>query len=121
MKWLEALLGALRQTELVAHPKKCQLVLEDAENLGYTIGCGMVKPRKRKIQSITNWPHPATKRQERTFLGLVDYYCQLIPHFAAVAVPLHDLTLNWLPQHLKWTEDAETAFVTLREALCSEP
>lgn len=81
----------------------------------------MVKPQKRKIQSIADWPHAVTKRKIRTFLGLVGYYHQLIPHFATLAAPLHDLTLNRLPQHMKWTKEAETAFFTLREALCSEP
>ncbi len=68
---LEAVLQALRAAALTANPNKCSLAQEEANYLGYTVGRGNVKPQSKKIDSILTWPQPQTKKQVRTFLGLV--------------------------------------------------
>nr|XP_040058772.1 uncharacterized protein LOC120834693 isoform X2 [Gasterosteus aculeatus aculeatus] len=118
---LKAVLGSLRRAGLTANPKKCHLGLEEAEYLGYTIGRGSVRPQSRKVEAIATWPKPATKRQVKTFLGLVGYYQCFIPHFATIAAPLHEMTKNSHPHQVLWTTEAEAAFTTLRRALCTEP
>ena len=118
---LRAVLRALRQAGLTANPKKCHLGLEEAQYLGYTIGRGHVKPQFRKVEAIKTWPKPATKRQVKTYLGLVGYYQCFIPHFATIAAPLHEMTKKSLPHLVVWTAEAEAAFATLQQALCSEP
>ena len=118
---LGTVLGALRHAGLTANPKKCHLGLEEAEYLGYTIGRGSVRPQLRKVEAITTWPKPATKRQVKTFLGLVGYYQCFIPHFATIAAPLHEMTRKSHPHHVLWSVEAEEAFTTLQMALCTEP
>ncbi|XP_077964207.1 uncharacterized protein LOC144411428 [Gasterosteus aculeatus] len=118
---LKAVLGSLRRAGLTANPKKCHLGLEEAEYLGYTIGRGSVRPQSRKVEAIATWPKPATKRQVKTFLGLVGYYQCFIPHFATIAAPLHEMTKNSHPHQVLWSTEAEAAFTTLRRALCTEP
>ena len=118
---LRAVLGSLRQAGLTANPKKCHLGLEEAQYLGYTIGRGSVKPQLRKVEAIATWPKPATKKQVKTFLGLVGYYQCFIPHFATIAGPLHDMTKNSHPHHVLWSAEADEAFATLQKALCTEP
>lgn len=49
---LQALLDTLRQARLTANPKKCKLVFEEVEYLGYLIGCGNVKLQERKVQAV---------------------------------------------------------------------
>ncbi|KAG5847077.1 hypothetical protein ANANG_G00122120 [Anguilla anguilla] len=118
---LEAVLGALREAGLTANATKCRLGLEEADYLGYTVGRGCVKPQPTKVESIATWPKPLTKKQVRTFLGLVGYYRQFIPNFASIATPLHDLTSKNRPNRVSWTAETEAAFGTLRQTLCSEP
>ncbi|XP_035266158.1 uncharacterized protein LOC118223565 isoform X2 [Anguilla anguilla] len=118
---LEAVLGALREAGLTANATKCRLGLEEADYLGYTVGRGCVKPQPTKVEAIATWPKPQTQKQVRTFLGLVGYYRQFIPNFAAIAAPLHDLTSKSRSNRVSWTEEADAAFETLRQALCSEP
>ncbi|KAJ8279240.1 hypothetical protein COCON_G00063060, partial [Conger conger] len=89
LRRLETVLGALREAGLTANPAKCRLGLEEADYLGHTVGRGCVRPQSRKVDGIANWPRPTTKRQVRTFLGLVGYYRQFIPDFASRAAPLH--------------------------------
>uniref|UniRef100_A0A8C1GXK8 Gypsy retrotransposon integrase-like protein 1 n=1 Tax=Cyprinus carpio TaxID=7962 RepID=A0A8C1GXK8_CYPCA len=118
---LRAMLSALREAGLTANPTKCKLGLEEAEYLGFTIGRGNVRPQKRKTDTISKWPKPVTKKQVKTFLGLVGYYRQFIPNFATLAAPLHDLTKNHLPHHVVWSAEVELAFSSLKQALGENP
>jgi hypothetical protein len=79
VKQVSAVLQALREAGLTANPKKCQLGLQEAEYLGYTIGRGCVKPQMKKVEAIQDWPRPLTKKQVRTFVGLTSYYRRFIP------------------------------------------
>ena len=118
---VSAVLGALGEAGLTANPVKCHLGMEEANYLGHTVGRGRVKPQGDKIASIQTWPRPTTKKQVRTFLGLVGYYCQFIPQFATTAAPLHELTSKNQPNQVRWSPAADNAFQDLREALCAEP
>ncbi|XP_061119601.1 uncharacterized protein LOC133142388 [Conger conger] len=118
---VEAVLMSLREAGLTANPTKCRLGLEEAAYLGHTVGRGRVKPQSNKVDSIGTWPQPATKKQVRMFLGLVGYYRQFIPEFAARAAPLHDLTKKEQPNRVQWNPLATAAFQDLRAALGEEP
>ena len=73
------------------------------------------------MESIATWPPPNTKKQVRTFLGLLGYYHQFIPDFTSRAAPLHDLTKKIQLNRVQWSPETEAAFQDLREALCQEP
>ena len=93
--------------------------MEEASYLGYRVGRGSVKPQEEKVQTIQIWPRPHTKKQVKSFLGLVGYYQRFIPAFATLASPLYELTRRTLPNRVGWTEEAEEAFSLLRQALCT--
>ena len=48
-------------------------------------------------------------------------YRKFIPNFAALAVPLTDLTKNGTPNQLTWTEPQEKAFQALRSHIACPP
>ena len=121
LQHLGAVLGALRQAGLTANAKKCQLGLTETNYLGHTIGRGCVKPQKKKLERIHDWPQPRTKKQVKSFLGLIAYYQKFIHNFSSIAAPLYEMTSKNLPNQLKWSEEAEQAFQRLKEALCTEP
>ena len=73
------------------------------------------------MAAIRDWPQPHTKKQVKSFLGLVGYDQRFIHGFATLASPLNDLTRKTLQDRVTWSEAANQAFGTLREALCSEP
>ena len=73
------------------------------------------------MAAIRDWPRPTSKKQVKSFLGLVGYYQRFIPGFATLASPLNELTQKALPDRITWSEAAERAFGDLRKALCSEP
>uniref|UniRef100_A0A8C5CZT0 ribonuclease H n=1 Tax=Gadus morhua TaxID=8049 RepID=A0A8C5CZT0_GADMO len=81
VKQVSAVLQALREAGLTANTKKCQLGLQEAEYLGYTIRRGCVKPQMKKVEAIQDWPRPLTKKQVRTFWGLPATTGGLFPTF----------------------------------------
>ena len=121
LRHLEAVLGALRQAGLTANAKKCQLGLTETSYLGHTIGRGCVKPQKKKLDRIRDWPRPATRKQVKSFLGLLAYYQKFVNNFSSIAAPLYEMTSKSHPNKVRWSEEAERAFQRLKEALCSEP
>ena len=54
-------------------------------------------------------------------MGLAGYDIDFIPNFAAIAVPLSDLTWKGQPNKLEWGEAHEKAYRTIKSYLTSEP
>ena len=121
LEHLDAVLGALRRAGLTANAKKCRIGLTETDYLGFTIGRGCVKPQVQKVEKIKDWPRPTTKKQTKSFLGLIAYYSKFINDFSTIAAPLYDLTRHRLPNHVTWTDEAEQAFSALKRALCEDP
>ncbi|XP_060569847.1 uncharacterized protein LOC132728257 [Ruditapes philippinarum] len=63
----------------------------------------------------------SSNRQVRAFLGLAGYYRRFIPSFAEIAAPLTDLTKKGLPNRVRWGDEQERAFHTLKEQLTKSP
>ena len=104
VRQLRAVLAELRRAGLTANPAKCRLGLEETAYLGYRVGRGNVRPQDSKVSAIRDWPRPTTKKQVKSFLGLVGYYQRFIPGFATMASPLNELTRKALPDRVKWSE-----------------
>jgi len=72
-----------------------------------------------KLKAVRKWPRPNDKHQLRSFLDLCTYYRMFISGFADLAKPLTRLTED--KRTFEWSADTETAFQTLKEALCTAP
>ncbi|WVZ96162.1 hypothetical protein U9M48_041833 [Paspalum notatum var. saurae] len=72
-----------------------------------------------KISAISEWPVPANSKELRSFLGLAGYYRKFVRHFAIVSKPLTELLKK--NSLFVWTADHQSAFDTLKSALCSAP
>ena len=116
-----AVLESLRQAGLTANPKKCAVGRRDIRYLGFYLGGGQVRPQVDKTAAIATCPMPKSKKEVRRFLGLAGYYRRFIPNFAEVAGPLTDLTRKGASEAVRWTEQCQLAFDSIKQALCGEP
>ena len=94
----------VREANLALKPSKCFIGYTNLVFLGHKLGQGSLSPNDDLISKIKQAPSPTTKRQLRSFLGLIGYYRAFVPNFAAVAVPLSDLTKKGAPERLIWTD-----------------
>lgn len=99
--------------------KKCKLLVNQVEYLGYVVKAGQIQPSDRKIQAVTKFPKPTTKKQLQSFLGLVNYFRKFIPQFALVAKPLSQLTKGDIK--FEFGPEQEMAFELLKRALIEKP
>lgn len=118
---LKELFTRLRNANLTAKPSKCFIAFESVDCLGHVVGNNKLALDKSKVEAIRDAPNPTTKKQVRSFLGLVGFYRKFVPNFSSIAVPLTDLTKKGQPNKVHWSDCHERAFKTLKGALCSFP
>jgi len=106
---------------LTAKPRKCQFAMSECTYIGHVVGGGRVKPLPSKIEAVSFYPVPGTKKQVCTFLGLTGYYRKFMPNYAEIAAPLTDLTRKSVPTQVLRTTSCNEAFLKLKELLCSRP
>jgi len=110
----------VREANLSLKPSKCFIGYTSLVYLGHNLGQDTLAPNDNLVQKIRLAPLPTSKKQLRSFLGLVGYYRAFVPHFAAIAAPLTDLTKKGSPDKLVWTETHEQAFQALKEHACTQ-
>ena len=114
IKTLKELFSRLRKARITARPTKCLLGASRMEFLGHQVGGDIITPSR-------DTPRPTTKKQVRSFLGLVGYYRDHIPAFAEISAPLTDLLKKGKAEHIQWSEAQERAYSLLKEYLLQEP
>ena len=118
---LYELLVRLKGANLTARPSKCSIGYGSLECLGHFVGDDKLKPHPDKVKAMGEAPRPVTKKQVRSFLGLVGFYRKFIPNFSCIALPLTDLTKKGQPSTVVWENAQENAFQSLRCALVRFP
>ena len=64
----------LGRAGLTVKMKKCKFGMHECSYLGHRIGSGGIRPVEVKLEAIKNMPIPMTKKDVRSFLGIVGYY-----------------------------------------------
>ena len=89
--------------------------------LGHQIGGDVITSSSYNLEKVRKTPRPTTKKQVRSFLGLVGYYRDNIPVFAEISAPLSDLLKKGKSEQVQWNEAQEHAYSLLKENLLQEP
>ncbi|KAL8611041.1 hypothetical protein ACOMHN_042657 [Nucella lapillus] len=121
MSQLAEVLMRLKQANLTARPTKCQVGFPDLEFLGFMVGGGAKQPEKSKVEQMISSARPKTTKEVRSLLGLIGFYREFVPNFAAITSPLSDLTKKGQPPVVEWTDAAEQALQTVKERLGAYP
>lgn len=117
---LKEVLTLIKNAGLTIRSDKCTIAKAETCYLGHVLGHGVIRPQVGKVEAIKQAERPVTKKQVRSFLGLVGWYRRFIPNFSEKAVALTELTKKNKPNKLNWTADCERAFMDLKDALCEK-
>ena len=79
MRDLHRVLSRLRNAGFTLRGSKCFFGKTSLSHLGFQYSPEGVTPTADKAQSILNWPIPASRKELRSFLGLVNFYRRFIP------------------------------------------
>ena len=120
---LDEVFARLADRGLTLNAAKCMIGGATVKYLGYQVGGGRVAPLSAKIEAVAKIPLPSTKKQLRSFLGVLSFYRRFIPYFADTAAPLTDLLKGKRPADitLTWSNAASQAFEQLKAALICRP
>ena len=118
---LQELFKRLSSSGLTVRPSKCVIGAKGVHFLGHYVGDGILGLNGDNMEKIKKARRPKTKKELRSFLGLIGYYRDFVPNFAAVSAPLTDLTRKGTPNTIIWGEAQETAYNSLKGILCREP
>ena len=121
LKTLREIFQRLRDANLTIRPTKCEIGCKSLSFVGQHLEKGKMYPASEKVTEVMEAPVPRTKRQVRSFLGLIGYYRSYVPNFSAIATPLTDLTKKGEPNIVNWGEPQDQAFRRLKEVLTQDP
>ena len=114
---VELVLKDLQAANLTLKESKCHFGKTELDLLGYMISADGIRAQPSKTEAIKQLSSPTNVSELRRFLGMSSYYRQLVPHFADIAEPLFQLTRKGIEWN--WSNEAESAFNTLKDSLCS--
>ncbi|GFO34730.1 reverse transcriptase [Plakobranchus ocellatus] len=118
---LRTLFSPLRQHGLHANPAKLSIGFSKTEFLGHMISHGTLAPVQDKVSKLINLTVPTTKKQVRSFMGMLNYYRAFIPDFASIAAPLTNLLRKGSPEKVSWNQSCQQSFDTVKDLLSSDP
>ena len=118
-KHLEIVLQLLREHELYANLVKCKFMQPELHFLGHTVGAKGLQVDPKKVAIVKDWPAPKDRTSLQQFWGLANYFRKFIMGWANLVAPLQTLLKKTVP--FIWTQDCETAFAGLKNALCNAP
>jgi hypothetical protein len=85
------ILTLLRKHQFYCKRSKCLFLQPEVPYLGFLITADGLKVDPSKIAAIREWPTPTCVSELRSFMGLVQFFDNFIPHFADVSFPLTQL------------------------------
>lgn len=101
---------------VVVNADKCQFGVNSIELLGHHIDQFGIHPLPQKMNVIKDYPVPASLKQLRRFLGLLNYYRRFIPKCATILQPLTDLLRKGRGK-FNFPDSASQAFNAAKDAL----
>ena len=76
---LRKLFGRLQEHGLVISLSKCQFGVNEIDFLGHRVNQQGVFLLPEKVDAIRSFPRPTTVKQLQEYLGMVNFYHQLLP------------------------------------------
>lgn len=118
LQHLEIVFQCLIKHQFFLKKSKCSIAQPSISYLGHIVSASGVGPDPEKIVAMVDWPTPSSVKQLRGFLGLTGFYRKFIHNYAMIAAPLTALLKK---DGFLWNEQAQQAFVQLKDAMTKTP
>uniref|UniRef100_A0A8D0AQG0 Reverse transcriptase n=1 Tax=Sander lucioperca TaxID=283035 RepID=A0A8D0AQG0_SANLU len=109
----------LLENKLYVKAEKCEFHSSSVSFLGYIVESGQVKTDPSKVQAVTEWPVPTTRKELQRFLGFANFYRRFIQNHSSLVAPMTRLTSPSIP--FVWSAAAAKAFMELKDRFSSAP
>lgn len=119
IKNLSQVFDTCRKHNLKLNPQKCDFFQNEVQFLGHKCTSNGILPDPSKLIAVEKFPRPRDKKEAKRFVAFANYYRRFIQKFSGIARPLNELSQK--RKFFKWTNECETAFITLKSALMSAP
>ena len=116
---LAALLRRIEDHNLTLRKEKCEFGKTTLNFHGHLFTADGLRPSPDKIQAVKDYEPPKTKEELVSFLQMLAYLSRYISNFSSRCEPLRRLTRDKLK--FEWTQEQQTAFVDLKDAITSAP
>ncbi|KAG3135545.1 hypothetical protein PI126_g18200 [Phytophthora idaei] len=117
MGQLQIVFARLFDAGLTLHPKKSKICADSVDYFGYRLSEEGIELIPNKVTAITAIAPPRHRRDPRRFVGMANYYRDMIPKRAALFSPLTALLSPTKP--FTWSSDLQQAFEAVKTALAS--
>ena len=114
LQHLRIVFQRLEEYDVTLNGKKCHILRKKVDYLGFVLTPEGIKPQEKKIDAILQLTEPRNKRQLRKFIGMLNYYRDMIPGKASLCAPLNKLTSKNVP--FTWTNVHKEAFKKTKRA-----
>ena len=92
IRHLQIVFDRIRQNNMKLKLQKCQFLQESTSFLGHIISSQGIRPDFKKVEALMSLKSPQNVREVRAFLGMSGFYRKFIPNYAAISLPLTELT-----------------------------
>ena len=72
--------------------ENCVFMVESIRTMGFLVQFGVIKPDPQKLDMLKKMPEPQTRQQLKAYLGLLQFYRDMLPHLAHTAYQLYAAT-----------------------------
>jgi hypothetical protein len=116
---LESVLRAFEKAGMTLKMSKCAFAKPKVKFVGHLVGSGERLPLLDKLKAIRDIAEPTTKKQVRSFVGLLSFYRIYINSFAELSAVLSDMTKKSVKNKFTFGDKERKAFQALKDALCN--
>ena len=89
---LDKALSKLNQIGFKVNAEISFFAINELEYLGFRIIAQFIMPLSDKVEAIKNIAVPTTKKQLRSFIGLIDYYRDMWQRISGILTSLSSIT-----------------------------
>lgn len=119
---LREVVRRLHEANLTVNIEKCEFFRPSLKYLGFVVDKSGLRTDPDKISAMVNFPRPKNTTEVKRFVGMCGWYRRFIPHFSTLISPINDLIKGKNKgQKISWSDDAEKAFINVKQALISTP